>query len=174
VTRAGVLVLVLLGCGGARDAAVPADTATTSSAGATVASAAGSAAVPGKPACPMTGLWSTCAVTERLERAGLVPRTDSTAVSEAPLAATGTLLQVGNAELELYVYPDVRSRERAAAALEPSRYLEYSAPLSMQQLPTLIQSANLIAILHSRNDHQRERVGDALTAGPPQPPPSRP
>jgi hypothetical protein len=32
----------------------------------------------------------------------------------------------------------------------------------------LIRNANLLAILHSRNDHQRERVSDALTAGPPQ------
>jgi hypothetical protein len=28
---------------------------------------------------------------------------------------------------------------------------------------------NLLAVLRSRNDHQRERVSDALSAGPPQP-----
>ena len=162
---------MLLGCGGARDAALPGDSAAPP-AGSSGVAAGSVAAAPGKPACPPTGLWSACAITERLERAGLVPRADSAPVNEPPLTARGTTLVLGNAQLELYVYPDVRARERDAARLEPSRYLEYAAPVSMQQLPTLIQSANLIAILHSRNDHQRERVGDALTAGPPQP--SRP
>jgi hypothetical protein len=53
--------------------------------------------------------------------------------------------------------------------VDTTRYLGYTEAVSMQQLPTLIQSANLVAILHSRNDLQRERVGDMLTAGPPQP-----
>jgi hypothetical protein len=38
----------------------------------------------------------------------------------------------------------------------------------MRAEPTLIASENLLAILRSRSDHQRERVSDALTAGPPQ------
>jgi hypothetical protein len=37
----------------------------------------------------------------------------------------------------------------------------------MAQQPTLIASANVLAILHSMNSHQRERVGDAITAGAP-------
>ena len=35
---------------------------------------------------------------------------------------------------------------------------------------TLIENANLVGLLTSLNSHQRERVSDALTAGPPQPP----
>ena len=123
------------------------------------------------PACPATGLWADCSVFQRIDRAGLAPRRDSSggSVTEPPLTATGTLLHLSNAELEIYLYPDVGARERDEAKLERSRYLDYEAPVSMQTLPTLIHSANLIAILHSRNDHQRERVADALTAGPPQP-----
>jgi hypothetical protein len=79
------------------------------------------------------------------------------------------LLHIGNADVELYLYPDARAREREEALLERGKYVEYDAPLSMRPLPTLIRSVNLIAILHSRNDHQRERVADAITAGPPQP-----
>lgn len=51
-----------------------------------------------------------------------------------------------------------------------ANYVAYAAPMPMRPLPTVISSVNLIAILHSRNDHLRERVADAITAGPPQPP----
>lgn len=78
-------------------------------------------------------------------------------------------MRVGNADLEIYLYPSVAARSDDIARVDTMRYLGYTEAVSMQQLPTLIQSANLIAILHSRNDQQRERVGDALTAGPPQP-----
>jgi hypothetical protein len=97
---------------------------------------------------------------------------DSSATTEPPLGGPGVLLRVGASELEIYIYPDAKSREREEAKLDRTKYVDYSAPLSMRPQPTLIHSANLIAILHSRNDHQRERVADAITAGPPQP--SRP
>lgn len=122
------------------------------------------------PACPATGLWAQCALVERLDRSGLVPRVDSAArVDEPPLTVPGTLVRVGNSELEVYLYPTIAAREADAAKLDATKYLAYGAPVPIQPTPTLIQSANLIAIFHSRNDHQRERVGDAITAGPPQP-----
>jgi hypothetical protein len=119
--------------------------------------------------CPATGLWSACAVFERLDRAGLAPRRDSTAATEPPLTRSGTLLRIGRSELELYVYPDVAAREREEATLERGKYIAGDKPVGMESRPTLIPSANLLVILHSRNDHQRERVFDAITAGPPQP-----
>lgn len=120
--------------------------------------------------CPATGSWSPCAVLERLDRAGLAPRADSMAVTEPPLTRRGILVRIANSELELYLYPDVASRERELRLLDRARYVAFDAPVTMQSQPTLIYSANLIVILHSRNDHQRERVADAITAGPPQPP----
>jgi hypothetical protein len=33
----------------------------------------------------------------------------------------------------------------------------------------VIENDNLLALLFGKNEHQRERVSDALTAGPPQP-----
>lgn len=123
-------------------------------------------------ACPTTGKWSDCAVIERLDRAGLAPRVDTSGATEPPLGPRGTLVRVGTSALELYIYPDASSREREQAKLDRTKYLDYATPQSMREQPTLIFSANLIAILHSRNDHQRERVADAITAGPPQP--SRP
>ena len=122
-----------------------------------------------KGACPATGNWSACSVFERLDRAGLAPRLDSSAVTEAPLTARGVLLHLGPSELELYFYPDSKTREQDESKLDRTKYVDYAAPLTMRQEPTLIHSVNLIAVLHSRNDHQRERVADAITAGPPQP-----
>lgn len=143
-----------------------------STAAAPPASGAQPAPAGAKAPCPATGLWSECAVVERLERAGLAPRVDSRGATEAPLSGRGTLIQIGRSELELYVYPDVGARERDQGKLDRAKYLAADAPIGMTPQPTMIPSANLIAILHSRNDHQRERVSDALAAGPPQP--SRP
>jgi hypothetical protein len=160
--RWALLATLLVACERQRQSrASAADTATTTAATPTPPLAPG--------ACPATGSWSDCAVFQRLDRAGLAPRRDSASVTEAPLTARGALLRLGTSELEIYIYPDARSRERDEALLDRARYVDYAAPLSMKPLPTLIRSVNLIAILHSRNDHQRERVADALTAGPPQP-----
>ena len=116
-----------------------------------------------------------CSVVGRLDRAGLVPRHDTAVTStEPPLSATGTLVRVGNGELELYVYPDEATRVREQRLLDASKYLKFDAPQTMKPLPTLISNANLLAVLHSRNDHLRERVSDAITAGPPQPPDHNP
>ena len=124
--------------------------------------------------CPATGRWAVCSVMSRLDRAGLAPRRDSSAVSEPPLTVRGTLVRVGSADLQLYVYPDDAAREREQRLLDPSQYLKSYAPQTMKPLPTLISNANLLAVLHSRNDHLRERVSDAITAGPPQPPTPNP
>jgi len=105
---------------------------------------------------------------------GLAPVRDSQPVTEPPLSFPGILLHVGRGDLELYIYESATARERDQARLDRNKYLVYPAPLQMQPVPTLITSANLIAILHTRNDHLRERVSDAITAGPPQPPSSRP
>lgn len=105
---------------------------------------------------------------ERLERSGLAPRVDSVhPATEPPLSATGFVVRVGRGELEVYLYPDAAARARDQAKLDSTKYAGYTAALTMANQPTLIVSGNALAILHSRNDHQRERVGDAITAGAP-------
>ena len=121
-----------------------------------------------KPICPATGQWQLCSILERLERAGLAPRQDSGRVTEAPLSSPGVAIQLGRSELRVFVYADRASRERDQARLDTAKYVSASEPLSMRVEPTLIATENVLAILRSRNDHQRERVSDALTAGPPQ------
>jgi hypothetical protein len=169
VKHLALAAMLVVACGRERD---PAPQTITYTVGVDTAQATTAAA---KAACPATGLWSECAVFERLDRAGLVPRRDSTAaaVTEEPLGARGVLLRVGTAELELYFYSDAAARASDEAKLDRTKYVEYAAPLSISSQATLIHTANLLAVLHSRNDHLRERVGDALTAGPPQPQTSR-
>jgi hypothetical protein len=162
MARLALIATLLVACG--REATPKETIAGTARSGRTTA-----AAPAAKGVCPATGNWSECSVFERLDRAGLAPRLDSSVVSEAPLNARGVLLHLGAAELELYFYPDSKTRQQEESRLDRTKYVDYASPLSMRQEPTLIHSVNLIAILHSRNDHQRERVADAITAGPPQP-----
>lgn len=141
----------------------------------TVGTSAAAAPSAQLPLCPATGLWAECAIVYRLERAGLAPRVDSSApVTEERLTVAGRKILIGRSELEVYLYPDVASREREQRAMDMSNYVVYPAAVPMKPVPTLVYSANAIVILHSRNDHQRERVSDLIGAGPPQPPSKTP
>lgn len=135
------------------------------------AAPAPTAAAPGDPACPQTGLWAECSVLYRLERAGLAPHVDSTAKPEdKTLTGRVLMLKIGrSAQLELHIYADSASRAAASKTLDRTLYLGASAPQTVKREKTLIESVNVIGLLTSINAHQRERVSDALTAGPPQP-----
>jgi hypothetical protein len=123
----------------------------------------------GAPDCPRTGHWTVCQLRKRLEQAGLAPR-DTTTIGDLPsLDVKPTLLMLGNAGLAYYLFADTTARNRAAATLDTSRYIVQTKPLSMRNEATRIENDNALAILLSRNEHQRERVADAITAGPPQP-----
>jgi hypothetical protein len=166
----GLLALIALeqACGG-KSRQTSSDTHANGAA-ATTPSAAAQTSV-GKPPCPATGRWSECAVFNGLDRAGLAPRRDSAvgAVSNPPLTQSGTRYLIGNAELDVFIYPDEGAREREEQRLDRSKFIEATDEPSLRGEATVIRNANLLAILRSRNDHQRERVADALTAGPPQP-----
>jgi hypothetical protein len=127
--------------------------------------------VTGKSDCPATGLWAECSAFKALDRAGLAPRRDSAsgAVRQDPLTRPGTRILLGGAEVDLFIYPSEADRARDEARLDKHQFIEASDEPTLRGEPTLIRNVNLLAILHSRNDHQRERVSDALSAGPPQP-----
>ena len=164
------LLAALASCG--RGKGTPATDASTSAAvpSAQPVATANAAPASGKSPCPANGLWSECAVFQALDRAGLAPRRDSTsgAVTLAPLTQGGTRLLLGAAELDAFVYRDADARERDEARLDRSKFIEATEEPTLRGEATLIRNVNLLAVLHSRNDHQRERVSDALSAGPPQ------
>ena len=108
----------------------------------------------------------------RLDRAGLAPHIDSGASpSDKELVGRPLLIKIGlTAELELFLYTDSTARIADARKLDRSQLVGATAMQTMRRERTLIESANLLGLLTSINSHQRERVSDALTAGPPQPP----
>ena len=76
---------------------------------------------------------------------------------------------LGNAELDVFIFADPASRQRGESELDRTKFIEATDEPTLRGEATLIRNANLLAVLRSRNDHQRERVSDALSAGPPQP-----
>lgn len=130
-----------------------------------------SAATPaGDTTCPATGYWARCSVLYRLERAGLAPHLDSTSTpEEKSLAGQPLVVKIGSlARLEVFLYPDSAARLADEKKLDKSKLVDATAPQTIQRERTLIENANLVGLLTSINAHQRERVSDALTAGPPQ------
>lgn len=161
MTRGLALCLVVVACG-------------KSNAPASSGAAAPPAAVTSAPsasACPATGAWAECSVVYRLERAGLAPKVDSTAKpEEAGLGGQPLVIKIGlNAVLEIHLFADSASRNAATAKLDRSQFVNGTQPQTIKRERTLIESANLVGLLTSVNSHQRERVSDALSAGPPQP-----
>ena len=101
--------------------------------------------------------------------AGFVLRDSTEGVREDALTRDGTQYTLGRATLLLIFYPDDASRRADEARLDSTRYVPAAQPLTMRREATRIGSVNLLAILRSTSDRQRERVADALQAGPPQP-----
>lgn len=123
----------------------------------------------GKRECPGTGHWSPCAVLKRLEAAGVAPQTTESLPDLPALDATPLLYRVGRSGLAIYLFADSSARARAARTLDTTRYVSAARELTMRGETTAIQNDNLLALLFSHSEQQRERVSDALTAGPPQP-----
>ena len=161
VRVAGIMVAgACLACGRGKAAS---DTATTAQA--TTATSTGA-----NPLCPRTGHWSECTVRIRLDQSGLAPQSGSDKIGDLPaLSVKPTILTLGNAGLAYYLYADTVARHAAAKGLDSTRFIPQTSPVSMKSETTVIQSDNVLVLLFSKNEHQRERVADAITAGPPQP-----
>jgi hypothetical protein len=114
-------------------------------------------------------------VAERLEQSGLAPRPDTAARVPVPfLAAPDTSLRVGLGSVRAFVYADTARLARDVAGLDPLRAAPRAGRFDWPVRPTLVRSANLVAVILVTNERQLERVRLALEAGPPQPNPDRP
>ncbi len=124
--------------------------------------------------CPPDGLWHECSLVEHLFRAGLVVRRDSTPVKEPGIPIEGVLYRIGSlAKLEVFYFPDSAARRAVVAKMDTTPFVHYDQPQSMKGERSLIQNANVLALLDSRQDETRQRIGDAITAGAPQAPKAR-
>jgi len=106
----------------------------------------------------------------RITRAGLVPKVDSGGpIHEPGLTQPGVLARLGPySELELFVYADSSARIADESKLSKSEFVFGDAPQTMKHERIVIESANALVILKTLNDLQRERVTNAVMAGPPQ------
>jgi hypothetical protein len=128
-------------------------------------------ATSGASLCADTGKWAPCSVIYRLERAGAAPRLDSAAKPEEKrLSGQSFVLKIGQiASLDVFLYPDSNARIADGAKLDRKEFVNEVQTQTIRRERTLIENNNLIALLTSINERQRERVSDALMAGAPQP-----
>lgn len=124
-----------------------------------------------KTDCLTTGLWAECSVLMRLERAGLVVRAESLAeVREPALTIAGKRLPIARGEVAMFIYADTSSRSRDQRKLDPTLFMTPDAQPSLVKRRTLIANQNLLVLMDVVNETNRERIANALMAGPPQPP----
>lgn len=105
---------------------------------------------------------------KRLEQSGVAPR-DSTLADLPRLGPAPISYAVGTSALAVYLFPDAATRERAARTLDSTKFVGPARQVTMRHEATAIENDNLLAILFTQREQQRERVADALMAGPPQP-----
>lgn len=159
------LLVLLAACGG-KDGAGAVDT--------TQPVPAAAPPVPGDTTCPPTGLWARCSVIKSLERAGLNTHADSAKdVTEAPLAVEGFSLKMARGEVRVFLYADSISRKRDQAKLDPTKFVPPHRE-AFKRERTIVESANLLVLMDVLVSRNRERIANALMAGPPQPPSKRP
>ena len=108
----------------------------------------------------------------RLERAGLAPHVDSAATpEEKSLTGRPQVIKVGlSAKLEVFYYPDSIARIADAKKLDRSQFVGPDAEQTIKRERLLIETVNMIGLFTSINGHQRDRLADAILAGPPQAP----
>ncbi len=106
----------------------------------------------------------------RLDQSGLAPQAGADKLGDLPaLAPKPYTLTIGNAGIAYYLYADAAARKAAAATLDTGRFIPQTRAVSMKNETTLIENDNVLLLLFSKNEHQRERVADVITGGPPQP-----
>jgi hypothetical protein len=134
--------------------------------GASVGASAPAAASVGPPTDAGTnGLWSAGSLEKRLDLQGMAPRRLPAPIHHSFLAVAGTRYQLGNAELQVFIYEDSAAVARDVSRLDTVTVSPLAEPVQWPRKATLVINANLAAILLSENPLQIERVQRALMAG---------
>jgi len=134
------------------------------------AAAMGATGVDSISKCPATGLWTECSALKRLDQAGLVITRDSAPAQHAGLAKPGLLLHTARGDLQLFFYGDTAARKAAEAGLDRREYIELTDEPTFKNEWTIIRAWNMLGLLRVPSQEERERIWNALMAGPPQPP----
>lgn len=110
----------------------------------------------------------------RLERAGFGFVRDTAPVSEEPFAIPGSRLAIGGGELLLFIYADSAASHAVRGRLDPERFIPPDGAITHRGERVVLASDNLLAIMKVADPRSRDRIADALLAGPPQPDPRTP
>jgi hypothetical protein len=110
-------------------------------------------------------LWDVASLEKRLDLQGMAPRRQPAPVRHPFLSVPGTAYLVGNAELQVFIYPDSAAVGRDLAKLDTIAVAPHGQKVKWSNKPTLIRNNNLAAILLGQNALQIERVQRALMAG---------
>jgi hypothetical protein len=111
------------------------------------------------------GLWTVASLEKRLDLQGMVPRRRPDPVQHPFLTIPGTVYQLGNADLQVFIYESAAALARDISKLDTTAVAPIGAPVQWPTKATLITNSNLAAILLSDNALQIERVQKALMAG---------
>lgn len=138
---------------------------------------------PGDTSCPLRGNWQPCAITTRLERAGLAPQMQPDTLRDPAFGVAGYRWTLSDATLDVFVFATPEARERATAALDSaaivrSRSRSAPAPKPVSAVAPgataggpreshFVRTANIAAVLAHARAPQAERVLLAITAGQP-------
>lgn len=124
-----------------------------------------------KPACPANGTWALCSIEKRLRRAGLVARRDSADTTmRAGFTVKPAAYALGrDSHLDLFIYPNDAALADDISKLDTLRVAPTGKRGAWAIPPTLIRSANLAAVLVTKDAREADRVALAITAGAPQP-----
>jgi hypothetical protein len=109
--------------------------------------------------------WTLREVARRLTDGGLVV-TDSgrRSVRYAFLAVEGRQMRVSGSDVQIFIYPDPRSRKADSERLDTTRVAPVGATVDWAAAPHLIASGNLIAIHLTPSGRLAERVRLILEA----------
>ncbi|HVE78472.1 MAG TPA: hypothetical protein VNA89_06410 [Gemmatimonadaceae bacterium] len=121
--------------------------------------------------CPRVGLWTGCAVMNRLEQAGVVPSVAQRGRRFDWAAEPAMVVELGRGRVVAILYRDREGREGDERRVRGARVSPGSVGGDAFDAASVVASENLIALVFSRSDAQRERVENAIGAGPPQPRP---
>ena len=119
--------------------------------------------------CEHTGLWAECSLERRLKQSGFVVKKLDEKPERAGFQVKPIVYSLGASRLEVFLYKDEKSASGNLAGMDTLSVAPIGKPAVWPSTPTLIRSANLVAVLMSQNPRQAERVALAITAGPPQP-----
>lgn len=119
--------------------------------------------------CRKVGLWTPCAVEDRLVHAGLVVN-KLTAPSRYPFfSVAGIAFTIGakSDQVEVFIYPSQTARERDTNALDSLNAAPKGQRYAYRVQPLLVTSNNLAALVFTLNERSQERMSLALSAGLP-------